>query len=59
MELGHVPVGRDLGDRPPPLERGGYDSHEKLRAKERKWAWAYLWFVLAVFAIGFVVGLAG
>jgi len=40
-------------------ERGGYDSHEELRAKERKWAWAYLWFVLAVFAIGFVVGLAG
>ena len=52
-------MGRDLGDPPPPLERGGYDSHEKLRAKERKWAWAYLWFVLAVFAIGFVVGLAG
>jgi hypothetical protein len=24
-----------------------------------KWAWAYLWVVLPVFAIGFVVGLTG
>jgi hypothetical protein len=38
-------------------ERGGYDSKEELRQKERKWAWAYLWLFLAALVLGFVVGL--
>jgi len=38
-------------------ERGGYESREELRRKERTWAWAYLWFVLAALAIG--AGVAG
>ena len=32
-------------------ERGGYDSHEELRAKERRWAWAYLIFFVAWIAL--------
>lgn len=32
-------------------ERGGYGSKEELRRKERKWAWAYLWFTLAAIAL--------
>ena len=40
-------------------ERGGYASKEELRAKERKWAWAYLWFVVAVFALSFLAGALG
>ena len=32
-------------------ERGGYGSKDELRQKERKWAWAYLWFTLAVVAL--------
>lgn len=40
-------------------ERGGYDSYEELRAKERKWAWAYLWFALVAVVIGLVYGFAG
>ena len=40
-------------------ERGGYQSHDELRAKERMWAWAYLWFALAAAVIGVIAGLTG
>ena len=36
-------------------ERGCYGSHEELRAKERKWAWAYLWVALTIFVVAFLV----
>jgi hypothetical protein len=36
-------------------DRGGYGSKEELRRKERKWAWAYLWFTLAWVALYVVV----
>ena len=38
-------------------ERGGYGSKPELRQKERKWAWAYLWAVIAIFALSFTVSL--
>ena len=40
-------------------ERGGYASHEELRVKERKWAWAFLWFVVAVFVFYLPAALVG
>ena len=45
-------------------DRGGYASREDLRAKERKWAWAFLWFIVAFFVMFYlpvvlVEGLSG
>ena len=40
-------------------ERGGYASHEELRVKERKWAWAFLWFVVAMFVFYLPAALFG
>jgi hypothetical protein len=41
-------------------ERGGYASHEELRAKERKWAWAFLWLTVGLFVLCFLfAALAG
>ena len=40
-------------------DRGGYDSKQELRQKERKWAWAYLWFAAAIFVLSFIAALLG
>jgi hypothetical protein len=40
-------------------ERGGYGSKEELRQKERKWAWAYLWFLVIIFALSFIASALG
>jgi hypothetical protein len=39
-------------------ERGGYSSKEELRQKERKWAWAYLWVLVAAFVLSFLISVA-
>jgi hypothetical protein len=38
-------------------ERGGYETKGELRQKERTWAWAYLWAVLAALVLSFVAAL--
>lgn len=40
-------------------ERGGYGSKEELRQKERKWAWAYLWVIIASIALGILLAVLG